>query len=387
MESNKPSDALGGILLVLASFLALALANSPLAGLYAHLFNGVTFKIGFSGFEPLTLAVEKTMLHWVNDGLMAVFFLMVGLEIKRELVLGELSSFKTALLPLIAAIGGMAVPALIYVCVNQAHPEALAGWAIPCATDIAFALAVLAILGDRIPLSLKVLLTAIAVIDDLGAIVIIAMFYSDDLHLYAMLFAILPIAGLIVLNRVGFPHRGAYIVLGTILWLSVLNSGVHATLAGVITALLIPVKLEHDKRSPAQRLEHDLHPWVIYLILPLFGFANAGVSFEGMGVSSFMHPVTLGIILGLFIGKQLGVFGASWLAVKSGLCPKPQASWMQIYGLSLLCGIGFTMSLFIGGLAFAGVEMQAEVRLGVLGGSFLSAGAAYFLLKSGGAKR
>ncbi len=386
MIDNKSSDAIGGFLLVLASLTALALANSPWAGFYDHLFNGVTFKIGFSGFEPLTLSVEKNMHYWVNDGLMAVFFLMVGLEIKRELVLGELSSVKKALLPLIAAIGGMVVPALIYVGINQTHPEALAGWAIPCATDIAFALAVMAILGDRVPLSLKVLLTAIAVIDDLGAIAIIAMFYSDDLHVYAMLFAILPITGLIILNRMGFPHRGAYIVLGTILWLSVLQSGVHATMAGVLTALLIPVKVADERRSPAERLEHDLHPWVIFLILPLFGFANAGVSFEGMGLSSLLQPVTLGIILGLFLGKQVGVFGASWLAVKSGLCDRPEASWMQIYAVSLLCGIGFTMSLFIGGLAFEDVEMQAEVRLGVLGGSFLSAIAAYLVLKSSGAR-
>ncbi len=379
-------EAAGGILLVLASLLALIVANSPLDYFYNHFFNEAGFKIGFSGFGD-GLVVEKTMLHWVNDGLMAIFFLLVGLEIKREMVTGELSSLKKAMFPVFAAFGGMLVPALIYIGVNQTHPEALAGWAIPCATDIAFALAIMALLGDRVPLSLKVLLTAIAIIDDLGAIAIIAMFYSDDLHIYALLFSILPITGLLVLNRMGIANRAPYIILGSILWLAVLKSGVHATMAGVVTAMFIPVRVKEDARSPALRLEHDLHPWVIFLILPLFGFANAGVSFDGMGWGSLLEPVTLGIILGLFLGKQIGVFGASWLAVKSGLFPKPEGThWHQIYGVSLLCGIGFTMSLFIGGLAFPGGEVQAEVRLGVLGGSFLSAIAAYFVLKSSGAR-
>ncbi len=378
-------EAAGGILLVLASVLAMILANSPWSGWYDHLFNGVNFRIGFYDVEGLFLQVEKSVLHWVNDGLMAIFFLLVGLEIKRELTVGELSTPSKALLPVIAAIGGMAVPALLYVFFNYSTPETLRGWAIPGATDIAFALAVMSILGSRVPIGLKVFLTAIAIIDDLGAIIIIALFYADSLHPHALMFAVLPILGLLLLNRAGYAHRGAYILLGTILWLAVLKSGVHATMAGVITALFIPIKVDspEERRSPAQRLERDLHPYVSYLILPIFGFANAGVSFAGMGADILFHPIPIGIALGLFVGKQVGVLGASWLAIKSGLCAKPEGTnWSQIYGAALLCGIGFTMSLFIGGLAFTGVEEQAEVRLGVLIGSVLSAAAGYMVLRS-----
>lgn len=370
-------------MLVVASLAALVMANSPLSGLYNYIFNDIHFRIGFFDAEARFLEVEKSLLHWINDGLMAVFFLLVGLEIKRELTIGELSTRSKAALPIIAAIGGMAVPALIYVFFNMATPETLPGWAIPGATDIAFALAVMSLLGSRVPTALKVFLTAIAIIDDLGAIIIIALFYADDLHVYVLLFALLPIAGLFLLNRAGYMHRGAYILLGTILWLAVLKSGVHATMAGVITAMFIPVRVADEKRSPARRLEHDLHPWVVFLILPLFGFANAGVSFAGVSGDVFMHPVTLGIVLGLFVGKQVGVFGASWLAVKSGWCPKPaETQWGQIYGAALLCGIGFTMSLFIGGLAFADPAAQATVRLGVLAGSILSAVTGYIVLKT-----
>lgn len=376
-------EAAGGLLLVIASFLALLFANSPWGELYDYFFNGIYFRVGFLGTGGGFWEVEKSLLHWVNDGLMAVFFLLVGLEIKREMVLGELSTPAKAVLPVIAAIGGMAVPALVYVLFNMNTPETLRGWAIPGATDIAFALAVMSLLGSRVPLALKVFLTAIAIIDDLGAILIIALFYSDDLHIYVLLFAILPLLGLLLLNRAGYAHRGAYMVLGTILWLAVLKSGVHATMAGVLTALFIPVKLPDERRSPAVRLEHDLHPWVAFLILPLFGFANAGVSFEGLSPSILLDPVTLGIALGLFLGKQVGVFGASWLAIKSGLCPRlDNAGWGQIYGASLLCGIGFTMSLFIGGLAFTDVEHQATVRLGVLAGSLISALTGYIILRS-----
>lgn len=376
-------EAAGGILLVIASALALIVANSPWGDMYDYLFNGIQFRIGFSNTGATTYEVEKSILHWVNDGLMAIFFLLVGLEIKREMVIGELSSRAKAALPVIAAIGGMIVPALIYLFFNRESPETMRGWAIPGATDIAFALAVMSILGSRVPVALKVFLTAIAIIDDLGAILIIAAFYSDDLHLYVLLFSILPITGLFLLNRAGYAHRGAYIILGTILWFAVLKSGVHATMAGVITALFIPVRVADEKRSPAQRLEHDLHPWVTFLILPLFGFANAGVSFKGMGTEILMEPVTIGIVMGLFVGKQLGVFGASWLAIKSGLCRKPEnAGWSHIYGVSLLCGIGFTMSLFIGGLAFTGVESQLTVRLGVILGSLISALAGYMVLRS-----
>lgn len=376
-------EASGGILLVIASLFALILANSPWGGLYNYIFNEIHFRIGFLDMDAHFLEVEKSLLHWINDGMMAVFFLLVGLEIKREMVLGELSTPSKALLPIIAAIGGMFVPALVYVGFNYSSPETLRGWAIPGATDIAFALAVMSLLGSRVPIALKVFLTAIAIIDDLGAIIIIALFYSDDLHTYVLLFSILPIMGLFLLNRFGYAHRGFYILLGVILWIAVLKSGVHATMAGVLTALFIPVKVAGDRRSPASRLEHDLHPWVAFLILPLFGFANAGVSFEGLSPSILLDPVTVGIMLGLFIGKQAGVFGTSWLAVKSGLCARPDgAGWGQIYGASLLCGIGFTMSLFIGGLAFTDVEHQATVRLGVLVGSFISAAAGYIVLRS-----
>ncbi len=381
-------EAAGGILLVVASLAALVVANSPLSGLYDYIFNEIHFRIGFFDADARFLEVEKSLLHWINDGMMAVFFLLVGLEIKRELTIGELSTKSKAALPVIAAVGGMAVPALIYVIFNMATPETMAGWAIPGATDIAFALAVMSLLGSRVPTALKVFLTAIAIIDDLGAILIIALFYADELHVYVLLFALLPITGLFLLNRTGYRHRGAYILLGTILWLAVLKSGVHATMAGVITAMFIPVRLKNNEmRSPARRLERDLHPWVVFLILPLFGFANAGVSFAGVRGDIFLHPVTLGIALGLFAGKQAGVFGASWLAVKTGLCPKPaETQWSQIYGAALLCGIGFTMSLFIGGLAFADPAAQVTVRLGVLAGSILSAAAGYIVLRTTTAK-
>jgi len=375
-------DSLGGVLLILASALALIIANSPFREIYDHILNGAHF--GFAlPFAGGAFDVDKSALHWINDGLMAIFFLMVGLEIKREFLNGELSSRAKAALPVIAAIGGMIVPAIIYFSVNRAYVDGLNGWAIPCATDIAFALAIFAMLGRHVPFSLKILLTAIAIMDDLGAIIIIALFYADDLHLYALLFSILPITGLFLLNKFNVSSRWPYIVLGFILWAAVLKSGVHATMAGVITALFIPVSIPGEKRSPAGRLEFDLHPWVAFLILPLFGFANAGISFEGMGLGALTQPVTLGIILGLFVGKQLGVFGAIWLSIKSGLCPKPDdVSWRQLYGVSVLCGIGFTMSLFIGGLAFSAPEMQTSVRLGVLAGSVLSAAAGYMILRS-----
>ncbi len=372
-------DMMGGILLALASALALVIANSPLQDVYNHTL-ALHVGFGLKDFAGGVFGVDKSVLHWINDGLMAIFFLMVGLEIKREILIGELSSRAKMILPLAAAIGGMVMLAVIYLWVNHAHPEALSGWAIPCATDIAFALGVMSLLGNRVPLALKVSLTAIAIIDDLGAILIIAAFYAGDLHIYALFLALLPIAGLFLLNRCGVVRRIPYILLGLLLWAIVLKSGVHATMAGVITALFIPVR---GPEKTAQRLEHDLHPWVIFLILPLFGFANAGVSFEGMGIGALFQPVTLGIILGLFVGKQLGVFGAMWLSVKTGLCPKPQESqWLQLYGVAVLCGIGFTMSLFIGGLAFTGENMQASVRLGVLAGSLFSALAGYFLLRA-----
>ena len=378
-------EAAGGIMLVLASALALIVANTGLYPFYDYIFHGMQFRVGFSDFEGFNFEIRKDLLHWINDGLMAVFFLLVGLEIKREMVVGELSSRSKAVLPILAAVGGMVLPAAIYLFINRASPETMAGWAIPCATDIAFALGVLSLLGNRVPLSLKILLTAIAIIDDLGAIVIIALFYTADIHINALTFAALPIMGLFLLNRYQVARRAPYILMGLILWAAVLQSGVHATMAGVITALFIPLRVPDERRSPAQRLEHDLHPWVVFLILPLFGFANAGVPFEGMGIDSLFDPVTLGIILGLIVGKQLGIFGTIWLAIKTGLCPKPEGThWKHLYGVSILCGIGFTMSLFIGGLAFAGQDMQASVRLGVLVGSLISAAAAYILLRTSG---
>lgn len=373
-------EAAGGILLVLASALALIVANTSLYPYYWDFLHGIQFRIGFSSTQGGLFAIEKDLLHWINDGMMAIFFLLVGLEIKRELIAGELSNRAKAILPALAAVGGMVFPAGIYYFINQGQPESLGGWAIPCATDIAFALGVLSILGSRVPISLKILLTAIAIIDDLGAIVIIALFYTDDIHINALMFGIVPIIGLLLLNRFQVASRAPYILLGLVLWAAVLQSGVHATMAGVITALFIPLRVPDERRSPAQRMEHDLHPWVAFLILPVFGFANAGVPFDGMGLSSLLQPVTLGIAAGLVLGKQVGVFGTMWLAIKSGLCDKPEGTtWVHLYGVSILCGIGFTMSLFIGGLAFPSTEMQASVRLGVLAGSLISAISAYIL--------
>jgi NhaA family Na+:H+ antiporter len=375
-------EASGGILLVFASLLALIIANTPLYALYHYFFDQVYFTAGFSDLGGKDLALEKPILLWINDGFMAVFFFLIGLEIKREFVEGELSSRERALLPAMAAIGGMVVPALIYYFINKDSPETLSGWAVPAATDIAFALAILSLLGSRVPTSLKVLLTAIAVIDDLGAILIIAAFYSHDVHLIPLYLAAAMLFVLIMLNYKKVSRLAPYILTGIILWVAVLESGIHATLAGVITALFIPVKCHRNPSySPCKKLEHDLHPWVAFAILPIFGFANAGVPFDGMGIESLFEPVTLGIIAGLFIGKQIGVFVLLWLTIVLGLSQKPDnISWLQLYAVSILCGIGFTMSLFIGGLAFEQGELQASLRLGVLIGSILSAFCAYLLL-------
>jgi len=376
-------EAAGGILLVLASAVALIVANSPLYGVYEYFLNTVHFNIGFVGKDGTGFNLDKSVLHWVNDGLMVIFFFLVGLELKREITVGSLSQPKRALLPALTAAGGMAVPALIYWLINKTNPGTISGWAIPCCTDIAFALGVLSLLGSRVPIALKVLLTAFAIMDDLGAIMVIAAFYTQKLYLWPLAVAALCIVGLYLLNRKGAIRIAPYIILGVILWIAIMESGIHATLAGVVTALFIPVKVKDERRSPCQRLEHDLHPWVAFVILPIFGFANAGVPFHGLGLSSFAEPVTLGIILGLIIGKQIGIFGTVWLAVKSGLCPKPDdTNWCQIYAMAVLSGIGFTMSLFIGGLAFHDAYMQAEVRLGVLAGSFISAVAGYIMLRT-----
>lgn len=373
-------EAAGGLLLIAASVAALILANSPLGYLYtAFLDIPVAIEVG-------ALRIGKPLLLWVNDGLMAVFFFLVGLEIKREFLEGELSSPSRLALPSLAALGGMAVPALIYAVINWDNPQNLNGWAIPAATDIAFALGILALAGSRAPLSLKVLLMAIAIIDDLGAIVIIAIFYTSNLSLPALLLALIAIAGLIVVNRLRITHPAAYLLLGIALWVCVLKSGVHATLAGVITALAIPLAPgKGTEQSILKRLEHDLHPWVTFGILPLFAFANAGVSFAGIGIESFVEPVKLDISLGLFLGKQIGVFGMLWLCIRLSIAPMPEgANWRQLYGVSLLCGVGFTMSLFIGSLAFEHSSFDAPIRLGVLTGSTVCACLGYLILRWSG---
>ena len=371
-------ESAGGILLVLATILAMVLANSGLGPLYdAFLETPVAIQFG-------ALEIAKPLLLWINDGLMAVFFFLVGLEMKREFKAGELSSPARVALPGIGAIGGIALPALIYVAINAGSPENLAGWAIPAATDIAFALAVMSLLGNRIPVAAKVLLLAIAIFDDLGAILIIAFFYTGQLSQLSLILAVIPIVGLLILNLSGTTRLAPYVVLGIILWVLVLKSGVHATLAGVITALAIPMKKrEGAEHSLLEELEHSLHAWVAFGILPLFAFANAGVSFAGMGLASFVEPVKLGISLGLFIGKQVGIFTFLWLTIRWGIAPMPQdTSWRQLYGVSLLAGIGFTMSLFIGSLAFEHTDFDAPIRLGVLTGSLLSAVAGFLLLST-----
>ena len=364
-------EASGGLILIASAAVALIVANSGIAALYADLLK--TYVGGLS------------VLHWVNDALMAVFFLLVGLEIKRELLDGQLSTWPHRLLPGIAAAGGMAVPALIFLALNWSSADTLRGWAIPAATDIAFSLGVLAILGARAPVSLKVFLTAVAILDDLGAIVIIALFYTDTLSLMMIGGAVAVLAALDAMNRAGLKMLTPYLLFGLLLWFFVLRSGVHATIAGVLLAFMIPLAKggNGDAQSPLHRLEHALHPWVAFLILPIFGFANAGVPLGGLSLAALSQPVTLGSALGLFVGKQIGILGAVWLAVKSGLAQKPAAaSWAQVYGLALLCGIGFTMSLFIGLLAFpASGQLQAETKVGVLLGSLLSAVAGWVVLR------
>ncbi len=385
-------EAAGGILLGLAAVVAIIIANSPLFPFYDYVLNGIKFHIGFDDAQrSFDFELKKSLLHWINDGFMTIFFLLVGLEIKREIVSGELSSRDRALLPLLAAIGGMVVPMGIYWLVNKGSPETMGGWAIPAATDIAFALGVLSLLGSRVPLSIKVLLTAIAVIDDIGAILIIAVFYSHEIAGNPLSIAAAAIGFLLFLNVRKVSHITPYLLAGFVLWAAVLESGLHATLAGVITALFIPVRVLNSRgHSPCAELEHGLHPYVAFGILPLFAFANAGVPFTGMGWHSLGEPVTLGVILGLAVGKPLGIFSVIWLAVVTGISPKPKdANWLHLYAMAVLCGIGFTMSLFIGGLAFAGPEMQAPVRLGVLGGSAVSAlaGAGLLYFFSGSKKQ
>jgi len=378
-------ESASGILLVAAAAIAMLLMNSPLATFYMDFLN-IPVAIRIGEFE-----IFKPMLLWINDGLMAVFFFLVGLELKREFIEGHLSQRDQAILPAIAALGGMVVPAGIYAYLNWHDPVTLHGWAIPSATDIAFALGVLMLFGKQVPTALKIFLLTLAILDDLGAIVIIAIFYTSNLSVGSLITALAALAVLIVLNRRGVVYVAAYVLVGLVMWASVLKSGVHATLAGVALAMTIPLRdPQNPKHSPLRELEHDLHPSVAYVILPLFAFANAGVPLKGLTLEVLFAPVPLGIATGLFIGKQLGVFGASWAAIKLKIAGLPAGvNWRQLYGVSILCGIGFTMSLFIGALAFenAGPEHAAEVRLGILLGSLLSAVVGYAILRLGLSRR
>ena len=371
----------GGIILMIAAVLAMIIANSPLATAYDAIL-GTYIKVGIGSFE-----IAKPAILWINDGLMAIFFFLVGLEIKREVLAGELSSFDKAILPIMAAIGGMAIPGLIYAIINWGTPENLNGWAIPTATDIAFALGILALIGSRAPVALKIFLLAIAIIDDLGAIVIIAVFYTSQLSMNALTISMLGFAAAIVLNRMGVQRTAPYLLVGIVMWVFVLKSGVHATLAGVLIALTIPLKSKNEDEAPLYKMEHGLHPWVAFLILPIFAFANAGVNFTGIGIDDLLQPLTLGIAVGLFLGKQIGVFLATWIGVKSGIARLPEnVTWRHVYGVACLTGVGFTMSLFIGSLAFGDADEMNAVRLGVVLGSVLSGLFGYVLLKSASPK-
>lgn len=372
-------ETASGILLLLATLLAMVAENTPASPLYNSLLE-IPVAIRIGGFE-----IAKPLLLWINDGLMAVFFFLIGLEVKREFLAGELSEPSRIVLPAIAAVGGMAVPAIIYSTINWGDPVAMKGWAIPSATDIAFALGVLALLGSRIPQSLKLFLVTLAIIDDLGAIIIIALFYTADLSLTSLVVALAAVAVLFVLNRRGVLSLVPYILVGFVLWAAVLKSGVHATLAGVVTAFFIPFKKgPGEPYTQLEKLEHELHPSVAYGILPLFAFANAGISFDGVGMDSLLHPVPIGIATGLFFGNQVGVFGLSWLTIKLGMSRLPEGvSWIQLYGVAILCGIGFTMSLFVGSLAFeqGGPDYTVDDRLGILLGSLASGMLGYAVLR------
>ncbi len=366
------NEAAGGILLMGAAALAMFVANSPVSETY---FRALQAKVG-----PLSVA------HWINDGLMALFFLLVGLEIKREFVDGHLATWTDRLLPSIAAVGGMALPAAVYLGIAGSTAGLARGWAIPAATDIAFAIGVMALLGKRVPTSLKLFLTTVAIVDDMGAVAIIALAYTTEISGLALLATAVLMGAMYVLNRLGVRVLWPYLALAFLLWLAVLLSGVHATIAGVLAATMIPIQRSpgtpDDESSALHRLEHGLHPWVAFAIIPIFGFANAGVSFAGISLEHILAPLPLGVAAGLFFGKQLGIFGAVWACDRYRIAAKPSgATWLQIYGTALLCGIGFTMSLFIGGLAFADPLLVDEVKIGVLGGSILSALAGFAVLR------
>ncbi len=367
-----------GIVLFVAALLAMIAVNSAFSPYYLAFLN-IPVVAQFGALE-----IAKPLSLWINDGLMAIFFFLVGLEVKREVVEGQLSSINKAALPAIAAVGGMAIPAAVFLYFNWGIDANITGWAIPAATDIAFALGVLALLGKHAPLSLKILLLAIAIIDDIGAIIIIALFYTAEVSSFSLMLSAVGIVVLVLMNRLGVVRVAPYILVGTFLWICVLKSGVHATLAGVIAALSIPLNAK-DGTSPLKHLEHILHPWTAFMVLPIFAFANAGVSLAGLQISDLFAPLALGIAAGLVIGKQIGVFGFMFVATKIGLVRRPMGvSWMQLYGLACLTGIGFTMSLFIGNLAFVDPAQIETVKLGVISGSLVSGVLGFLILRFAG---
>ena len=376
-------EAASGLVLLIAAIIALIISNSSLSQLYFHSLEQYIF-IGINNFG-LKLSVH----HWINDALMAIFFFFVTLEIKREFIRGELSNLKKAMLPIIAAIGGMVVPALFYIYINFGNTETLNGWAIPSATDIAFSLGILSLLGSRVPISLKIFLTALAIIDDLGAILIIAFFYSGDLSISYLSLILISYLSLLTLNKFGIKKFMPYLIIGIFMWFFTYKSGIHATIAGVLLASTIPHRIKDKDFSLLIKIEHAISPYVAFIIMPLFAFANAGVSLEGLSFSSLGMPVPLGILVGLFIGKQVGVMFFSFFAVKLGAAQMPDNStWLSLYGVSVLTGIGFTMSLFVGNLAFAdNIQYIEGVKIGVLAGSLLSTVFGYFLLSIASKKR
>ncbi|MFT5089229.1 MAG: NhaA family Na+:H+ antiporter [Candidatus Latescibacterota bacterium] len=373
-------ESAGGILLMGAACLAMLLANSPLYAYYQLLIETpVAIQVG-------ALEIAKPLLLWINDGLMALFFLLVGLELKRELLEGELANKKNIILPSLGALGGMVAPAAIYIFLNSDDPIAMKGWAVPAATDIAFALGILSLLGSRVPISLKIFLTSVAIFDDIGAILIIAFFYTSKISLTALAAAACFVFILLLFNKRGVTERSPYLVVGLCMWVALLKSGVHATLAGVLLAMFIPMRSTGpDKSSPLKSLEHDLHPAVALLILPIFAFCNAGIQLAGVGLEQILDSIPLGIALGLFLGKQFGVFLFCWLGIKLRFAELPDGvSWASLYGVSALCGIGFTMSLFIGSLAFeeTGVNLISDERLGIILGSLASGILGYWILRT-----
>lgn len=373
-------ESAGGIVLMAAAVLAIVAANSGAAGLYSYFIETpVEIRVG-------ALQIAKPLFLWVNDGLMAIFFFLVGLELKREFLEGELSNASSVMLPAVGAVGGMAVPVAMYLFINQDDPAGFNGWAIPAATDIAFALGILSLLGSRVPLSLKVFLVSLAIFDDLGAIIIIAIFYSADLSSAALVVGAACLVALTIMNRRNVMSISSYILIGVIMWVAVLKSGVHATLAGVALAAFVPMRdPKRSDYSPLRELEHDLHQVVAFGVLPMFAFVNAGIDLSGVGLDDLLHKVPLGIAAGLFLGKQLGIFLLCFLAIKIGLARMPAgANWGSLYGVSILCGVGFTMSLFIGSLAFENVALQQQLvfdeRLGIILGSLLSGIMGYVVL-------